>query len=572
MTIQAPSSLVIRDAREAVEALGKASAIALDLETTGLHPVANRIALINMYAAGCPPAIISIRNGVIPHELQYLFTNPTITWITHNGANFDLEFLFHAGVQLAGPHYDTLVGEQVLATHGRHDVPKTLAATMKRRIGRNHKLEISHESWANTTLTEEQLDYAVNDVLWLHDIKANQEQLAEERSLHIAMANEQRLTKIVARMCSNGIALPYDNLVVVRNGFIEKAKDADARLRHEFGPSFNVNAHKGVREALAIKGFEIPDTQKATLVDIEDDCPWAADVLSVRASKQRTDFYKDEWCVEHIHNGRVYPKFWQVGADTTRFIGTDPNLQQIPRNMRQIFGNEPGMKVVFCDYSQLESRIHAYLAQDWALIESLDGELDLYEALATAGGLDPANHFEFRQIGKVIALAWFFGGREKGMVIGAKKYGVKTTEAKIAVVLDNCSKVYRATVQYIRHYEQRIKEFKMMRRPMKIDLPWGHYRILLSETGTLNQILNTKVQGRAAIGIKEAIFDADRRGLTKYLSLQVHDELVASSVPEAEAADYGAELHDAMIAGMYKVCDSNIPIKADLKIMDHWVK
>ena len=569
MAVQTSFGPVIREPGEAYEEYKDARTIALDFETTGLHPQAAQVAVINMHVPGRTPSVLSIRNGAIPAAIIEMLKDPAREWVTHNGANFDLPFLHAAGCPPSGRHYDTLVGEQVLATHGRSNVPKHLGATMTRRLGRDHKGEISHESWRNQNLTEEQLDYAINDVIWLHEIKDQQQGLAEERRLHVAMSNEQTLTIPMAQIVSNGMSLPVDVLESARSEFLAEVVEARGRLKHMFGPRFNANSHKQVLEAMAVVWGDLPDTKAETLGDLEDETPWAKDILAVRRADKRAGFYDEDWAVEHIVNGRVFGKYWQTGADTTRMTGSDPNLQQIPRNMRRVFGNEPGLKVVAADYAQLEARVHAHLAQDTELFEALKG--DIHRAMATAGFPGYEIDSEKRQMGKALTFTWLFGGGPDAIQASAKKYGVRTDKSVIVQMLANARRRFKKTADYHKYYGSRVQEFKSARRPMKIDLPWGHYRILLPNTGRLTQVLNTRVQGRAAIGLKEAILEAWRRGLLKYLGGLVHDEFVATSVPAEIAEDYGAELADAMRVGMEKVCDS-LPIIVDVHINDSWVK
>ena len=77
------------------------------------------------------------------------------------------------------------------------------------------------------------------------------------------------------------------------------------------------------------------------------------------------------------------------------------------------------------------------------------------------------------------------------------------------------------------------------------------------------------MQGTAAIGLKEALFEAEARGLLPYLSAIVHDEIVLCSVPDSEAEDVAIELAAAMEAGMRKVCYS-LPTPAEVEIGDYW--
>jgi DNA polymerase I-like protein with 3'-5' exonuclease and polymerase domains len=92
-------------------------------------------------------------------------------------------------------------------------------------------------------------------------------------------------------------------------------------------------------------------------------------------------------------------------------------------------------------------------------------------------------------------------------------------------------------------------------------------RILRAAPAT--QILNTYIQGSAAAGMKSALMEADRRGLTKYIGATVHDELVAA-VPDSEVADFTHELEEAMVAGMAEVID--VPVAVESAVGKNWSK
>jgi DNA polymerase I-like protein with 3'-5' exonuclease and polymerase domains len=115
----------------------------------------------------------------------------------------------------------------------------------------------------------------------------------------------------------------------------------------------------------------------------------------------------------------------------------------------------------------------------------------------------------------------------------------------------------------------RDKAYKMAETPgpVVIRLPNGTRRILVGYNKRHTVILNTIVQGSAAVGIKYGMLEAARRGLFDYMGGQVHDELVAA-VPTRQAKPFGRELEDAMITGMSAVIDTTV--KVETKIGDVW--
>ena len=357
------------------EVVAAAPSLALDIETSGLHPARDRVCVISLSTEDGDVLVWHDPHAYeLPGQLAELLRMPK-EWLTHNGTNFDLPFLrHHLGVRPPSAHYDTLVAEGVLATSGRKDVPKNLGAVMKRRLGKDTKLSIDHSTWQLDTLTDEQVEYAAADVRSLHAIRRVQTKVAAERNLTEAMAKEQLLTLPMSEMRGNGLALSVDRLDGLRQEFVTAAEDANDRVLQQMG-LINVNSATQVKAmAKLVLGIDLPDTTALTLNYVGREYPILRDILTVRRSTKRSGFYDPEWVKEHVVDGQVYANWWQVGTATTRLSSTQPNLQQIPRNMRAMVGNEDGCKVVQADFGQIELRVMAFFAQDLELIEALKAE------------------------------------------------------------------------------------------------------------------------------------------------------------------------------------------------------
>src|SRR5882724_8156394 len=160
---------VVRDWREAISTYHEGETISWDLETGGLNPWRDPVAVVSLYGEDCQvPSVLHIR-GNMPTELKRFLQSPRL-WIQHNGTNFDRPFLHEAGVNTYRDgmrHYDTLVGEGVSKTSGRHDVRVNLQATLARRIGKKILKDTDHHSWMNPDLDAQQVAYCVDDVQFL---------------------------------------------------------------------------------------------------------------------------------------------------------------------------------------------------------------------------------------------------------------------------------------------------------------------------------------------------------------------------------------------------------------------
>lgn len=165
--------------------LGNGSQFALDIETTGLSHLRSNIAVISAYFPERPDVAYVLRPT---QDLFRHLRNSELNVVTHNGTMFDLLFLRALEI-VPDYHYDTMIGECVTAL--RRYVNVSLDQTMKRRLNKSFKTKIDHRSWSKENLSDEQLRYCANDVIYLIDIKKKQENLAIKHNVNLALTKEQ---------------------------------------------------------------------------------------------------------------------------------------------------------------------------------------------------------------------------------------------------------------------------------------------------------------------------------------------------------------------------------------------
>jgi DNA polymerase I len=555
---------VLRDPETACKGLAKDDVIGIDLETTGLSPWRNDIALIQLYGEQTSTlAVLQVREGEVPPCVIRLIESGK-KFVVHNGVGFDLMFMDQAAIQWRKSQwYDTLVGETVLASTGRRDVSKSLRGSLRRRLGKDIDKDIEHGHWAVAELSDRQVEYAAQDVISLPALYRSHLAKADESGQLGALDMEMELMPIVAQMTINGLPC-YAKRV---EAYVEKQAasivDSEAWLKKRFkNQDINLNSTKQLKEALAGVGIEVESTAVDVLEPIAQFGGKAGEVVSNilqwRHGAQRVKMYSEEWRNEHITNGRIHPRFWQCSADTTRFTCSDPNLQQVPKDSRgDIIGGLPGYKIVSADYSQIEVRIAAFQAGDEVLMKQLESD-DVHSAIAAAvfGIKQKDVTKEQRSIAKAMTFLLLFGG-------GVQRFYEYVKMSGSSITFEDASNiVYRFFTTFTGLKASRTKAERMASRPGPafIRLPNGCRRILVGYNKKSTTILNTMVQGAAAVGIKYGMIEADRRGITKYLGGQVHDELV-SAVPNKEVKDYGHELAEAMIVGMHRVIDSTVKVE-----------
>lgn len=562
---------VIRDPELAVGRLLTDEVIAVDIETTGLNPWRHDIAVVQMFGEQSGAlAVLQVRDGELHPAVSRLLGSGR-QFIVHNGVGFDLMFIDQAGVNWRNSvWHDTLVGETLLVPTGRRDVSKSLRASVRRRLGKEIDKDIEHGHWADAELSQRQVEYAAQDVLFLPSLYHTQLDKAQGSGETEALQMEMDLVPIVARMTINGLPVLPERLMAYIERQRAEIAGAEGRLRRVLGKATNFRSTQQLQAALARVGIEVTSTAKEVLIPIAQfggrAGRLAEDLLTWKHGDQRIKMYSGEWLDSHITNNRIHPHFWQCSADTTRFTCSDPNLQQVPKDGRgDIIGGVRGRKIVSVDYSQIEVRIAGYLAGDQRLLKMLEAG-DVHAAVASAIFNRPVRSVEPRQrkLAKAMVFLLLFGGGTSGFYDYVKMSGgeIDFDEAREYV------QRFFAAFRGIAAMKQRAETLARKDGPVFIRLPNGARRILVGYSKRSTTILNTMVQGTAAVGIKHGLLEADRRGLTKYLGGQVHDELVAD-VPSKEAREYGAELREAMLVGMSKVLKTTV--EAEVKIGDVWL-
>lgn len=540
--------------------------LGLDLETTGINFITDDIAVIGIAAATKNEVgIIHTINQGLPPVIKDLLENNSLK-ITQNGTAFDLPFLMNMDIYVH-QHYDILIAEQVINTTNRKDVRNNLNAIMERRLGTPFKQSINHSSWSTDQLSPEQIRYITSDIVHLPRIYRIQQQLANKRSLLESLESEQKLTTITAQIIYNGLAFSTEKLHQLREESEDKELIYTYDLQREFGWNFNPRSSQQVIDVLNSEfNLNILDTRAGTLKPLAEHNDHIRKIVEVREASKRAGIYNSSFEDKYITHDRLYAKYWQLGTDTTRFTSSQPNLQQIPKDFRSVIGNESGHKVITADFSQIEIRVAADISKDPALISALESE-DIHAQMASAIFSTPTPTSEQRFYGKFGTFTWLFAGGPNGIMEMAKAAGSTIEEEAAQKMINNLRARFNRVSQWHASERRRVNR----KYPVIVYLPWGHRRVVVPPQQTVQRLINTKVQGTAAVGFKEALIEANRQGLTKYIGGLVHDEIVATSVPENEAEDYEATLREAMITGMEKVC-VDVPVEVESKIADSWTK
>jgi DNA polymerase-1 len=259
----------------------------------------------------------------------------------------------------------------------------------------------------------------------------------------------------------------------------------------------------------------------------------------------------------HINpaTGRIHASFAIGGTDTGRLACRNPNIQNPPKesDFRALFAASDGRVMVVADYSQIELRVMALVAQEKTMLAAYRQGIDLHRktvAALTGVPLDAVTKAQ-RQLAKAVNFGLLFGQGAAGLAKYAKtQYGVDMSIKQA----EQYRQAFFDTYPGLRRWQRRTAELAEASHSIKT--PSGRVRTFKRKRGKsyYTAFLNTPVQGGAAEVMLAALAALDRRlkGLDAKLVNVVHDEIVLDvAADQAQAAKTAVE--EAMVEGMLSV-------------------
>ena len=431
------------------------------------------------------------------------------------------------------------------------------------------------------------LDYAAEDAditlrLW-HFFK---KRLENEKLVSLYELFDRPCVSVLYHMEREGIKVCREELKKLSTSFGEKLKVLEKKIYNEAAEEFNLNSPAQLGKILFEK-LNLPKgvknkktgfwgTDAAVLEELADDgFQIARDILEYRQFSKLKSTYTDA-LQEQINpkTGRVHTTFMQTVASTGRLSSNDPNLQNIPirqeegRAIRRAFIAEPGKLLLSADYSQIELRLMAHVADVHALKDAFASGADIHAATASqifgvpVEGMDPM----IRRRAKAINFGIIYGISAFGL---ARQLGIGRKEAQEYI------NAYFAKYPEIRTYMEETVYFA--RANGFVMTPFGRK----CSVGSINDrnaarrqfaeraAINAPIQGGAADIIKKAMLrvplalkEAD---LSAKLLLQVHDELILE-MPEKEAEKTAQVVKDVM----ENVFTLSVPLVAEVGVAGNW--
>lgn len=393
---------------------------------------------------------------------------------------------------------------------------------------------------------------------------------------------ELPLARVLGKMEIAGFEVDKEGIEAFGKRLSERLKELTAEIYSSVGHEFNINSPKQLGVIL-FEEMGIPckkktksgySTKAEILEELAPDHPVVSLILEYRSLSKLKSTYCEGLIKVIAEDGRIHTSFNQVETRTGRISSLEPNLQNIPirtelgREMRKFFRAKDGAVLIDADYSQIELRVLADLADDKNMIDAFNSGEDIHRTTASQVFGLPIEMVTptMRSRAKAVNFGIVYG---IGAFSLAKDIGVSNKEAKDYI--DGYLKHFSGVASYMNRMIEVAKDNGYAETLFK-------RRRYLPELASSNHMLrafgervarNMPIQGTAADIIKIAMVKVaerlEKEKLQSRLILQVHDELIVEA-PENEAETALAIVTEEM----EKACSMKVRLLADGKIGKTW--
>ncbi|MEE9219036.1 MAG: DNA polymerase I [Acidobacteriota bacterium] len=595
---------VVRDTEELdriLVAIRDAGRVSFDLETDSVDPMRARIvgiALATRPRSACyvpvghrsadAGAQLSLEEAL--GRLRGVLEDPQIAKIGQN-VKYEIVCLGRHGLRPRGIAFDTMVASYLVNPSRRTHNLDDLALEYL-----NYKT-IPYEEVAGRGAKQVTLDqvgvervctYACEDAdVALQLMEVLDRRLHEAALEELFETLEMPLIEVLADMEATGVRIDVDFLAAMSKQLQAEAGKLEREILDTAGEQINLNSPKqlGVLlfEKMKIKPLRRTQKSKAystdqeVLEELSRRHPIAQKILEYRTLTKLRSTYVDALpALVNPDTGRVHTSFNQTVTATGRLSSSDPNLQNIPirtevgRRIRRAFIPAEGCVMMVADYSQIELRVLAHMADDPEMVSAFQRGEDIHVRTAAEifGVADSLVSADMRRAAKAINFGILYGMGPQRL---ARDQGIPLSQAQgfIRQYFERFPCVKEYIDDTIARVEREYRVTTLLNRVRYFPELRNAHRGLRQQI--LRQAVNTTIQGTAADLIKRAMLRLHHRlrqeGLRSRMILQVHDELVLE-VPEGEVERVGPMVRTAM-EGAYPM---RAPLKADLKTGRNWME
>lgn len=553
----------------------------------------------------CDPGAGDLLEAVpLPNQIQHaaaiarlkpLLESPSVLKVGHN-LKQEVSALARYGISMA-PIDDIMLISYALdagrSRHGGHSLEDLAEEHLGHRPIAMKELTGSGRAalpFARVPL-ERATEYAAEAVdLSLRLWRLLKARLPAERRVTVYEALERPLVAVLARMEARGIRVDRERLSRLSGDFAQSMAAIEEEIYELAGERFAIGSPKQLGDILFGK-LGLPGAKRtaksgawATGADVLEELAaqgykLAQRVLDWRLLAKLKSTYADLLpTFINPATGRIHTSYALAATPTGRLSSSDPNLQNIPvrteegRKIRAAFLADPGFRLVSADYSQIELRVLAHIADVPALRKAFEDGLDIHAMTASEMFSVPIRDMDpmIRRRAKAINFGIIYGISAFGL---ANQLGIPREEAAEYI------RRYFERFPGIRDYMESTKAF--CREHGYVETIFGrrcHYPEIRSSNPqmrafTERQAINAPIQGSAADIIRRAMIRMepalDEAHLNAAMLLQVHDELVFE-VPEEEVPQTLPLITRVMEEAALPAVELKVPLKVDARAADNW--
>ena len=582
-----------------VKALNKAKIISFDTETTSTEEMRADIVGISLSIQEGEGYYIPIGHSVgtnlplkkVIAALEAPMTNPKIGKVAHN-AKYDYIVLAQHGLTVSPLTFDTMLAEFIVDPSSRSLGLKNLAFVklgeemthIEELIGKGKK----QISMADVTI-ESVAPYAVADAeTTLRLMPLEEKELKRVDGEKLLEEIDMPLTPVLADMEMTGISLDVPFFAEMNTELTKRLSQIEKKVYDSVGKPFNINSTQQLSDVLfKTLGLEPPDKNNKTasghystaagvLDELSGKHPVVDWVLEQRELSKIKSTYVDALPVAiNPKTNRVHTSYSQIGAVTGRLSSNNPNLQNIPirtetgRRVRNGFIAGKGNVLLSVDYSQIELRIVAHMAQDDGMLAAFRADEDIHATTAAAiynVALDAVTK-DMRRHAKAINF---------GLIYGMSAFGLMRGTDLTLAEAENFVKAYFTKFPGVKKYLDGIR--KQAAQQGYVETLLGRRRYFPALQGKTNpqmkareerEAINAPIQGTAADIMKIAMLKISpalkKAKLSGKMLLQVHDELVLEC-PKDELEKTAKVVKETM-ANAYLL---DIPLSTEARYGANW--
>ncbi len=520
-------------------------------------------------------------------------------------SKFDRQIFFNHGLDLKGVTFDTLLADYLLNNQEKHGLSEISfrlfgfkPPSFKETVGKN-------KDFSFVDIDEASIYCGYDVFLTFKIVKIFKESFSKEKDELIKLFEEIELPlePVLSQMEMNGITIDIPYLDKLSKELKSTLEDIESKVYELAEESFNLSSPKQLGEILFEKlnldkkksrktktGWS---TDAVVLERLVDEHEIIQHLIKHRTLSKLLSTYID--ALPNLINektGRVHTNFNQAATATGRLSSSNPNLQNIPvrtefsRRIRKAFLPEKNWKLLSADYSQIELRILAHLADEEILINAFHKNDDIHSLTARLIFEKEEISSDERRVGKTINFGVIYG---MGIKKFARSTGVSTPEAKEFLIKykERYSKIFKflelqerlaLSKGYVKTIFGRKREFKFDKNglgrligkdPYEIDLPSA--RRAGMEAQSLRAAANAPIQGSSADIIKIAMVQLNKKfiemNVPAKMLLQVHDELLFEVEPDS------LEITTKLVKKTMEDCVKlNVPLLVDIGIGDNWME